>query len=373
MSSRLMGPSTSISIGQEPKQQSKYKTKMKALYAYFGLLDLHDIDSPGHSLYQLGLLDSIRETYGVKKFDFFTYYPPGEVEKARLSPYPDDGLGDMFVAMKASLIDEDRIDLSLMLERIREKHYSRLYLKARFRNLSTLSKKWLDAWLFELIIESAIEAGYSKSEIFILDTDLSLPDSFYQDYDEAVTTLIPSIHFPGISEGFLTACVNLRESMSKQRSIVYYGNINTASYKSGNAKSSDLIPILGRVAAFKGLDLTLICKPQDSVGITHIRHIERRDRPRIWSALSDSAFMLNVTKPKYEKERFIPARIYEALIFGMIPISSGFSFLCPAFSFSNDVELNEILTYLVRDCSDDDLLIAYRHFVDSYKKHARIN
>ena len=342
---------------------------MKALYAYFGLLDLHNIDSPGHSLYQLGLLDSIRETYGVEKFDFFTYYPPGEVEKTQLSPYPDSQLGDIFVSTKGSLIDEDRIDLGLLLERISEKQYSRLYLKARFRNLSTLSKKWMDAWLFELIVESAIEAGYSKSEIFILDTDLSLPDSFHQSYDEAVTILIPSIHFPGISERFLTECVNLRESMPKQRSIVYYGNINTASYKSGNAKSSDLIPILRRVADFKGLDLTLICKQQDSVGIAYAQHIERRDRPKIWSALSDSAFMLNVTKPKYEKEQFIPARIYEALIFGMIPISKGFNFLCPAFSFSDDIELNEILTYLVRDCSDKDRLIAYHHFVDSYLKH----
>jgi hypothetical protein len=346
---------------------------MKALYAYFGLLDLHDIDSPGHSLYQLGLIDSISETYGVKKFDFFTYYPPGEVAKAKITPYPDGPLGHIFESIKKSLIEEDRIDLGLMLERIRAKHYSRLYLKARFRNLSTLSKKWLDAWLFELIIETAVEAGYSKSEIIILDTDLSLPDRFFQEHDDLVTTIIPSIHFPGISEGLLATCVSLRESMPKQRSIVYYGNINTASYKSGNSKSNDLIPILARVADFKELDLTLICKQQDSIGLTHTQHVERRDRPRIWSALSDSAFMLNVTKPKYEKERFIPARIYEALIFGMIPVSSGFSFLCPAFSFSDDIELSEILTYLVKDCSDEDLLIAYRHFVDSYKKHARVN
>ena len=48
---------------------------MKALYSYFGLIDLHDIDSPGHSLYQLGLLDSIRQTFYHEKFDFYCYYP----------------------------------------------------------------------------------------------------------------------------------------------------------------------------------------------------------------------------------------------------------------------------------------------------------
>ena len=47
----------------------------KSLYAYFGLLDLHNIDSPGHSLYQIGLVDSLRESFGEEKFDFYSYYP----------------------------------------------------------------------------------------------------------------------------------------------------------------------------------------------------------------------------------------------------------------------------------------------------------
>jgi len=48
---------------------------MKSLYTYFGLLDLHSIDSPGHSLYQLGLIDSIANHFGQEKFDFLSYYP----------------------------------------------------------------------------------------------------------------------------------------------------------------------------------------------------------------------------------------------------------------------------------------------------------
>ena len=48
---------------------------MKSLYAYFGLLNLHTIDSPGHSLYQIGLMDSLRQTFGIDQFDFFSYYP----------------------------------------------------------------------------------------------------------------------------------------------------------------------------------------------------------------------------------------------------------------------------------------------------------
>ena len=50
------------------------KDNMKNLYAYFGLLGIHQVDSPGHSLYQLGLIDSICESYGECKFDFYSFY-----------------------------------------------------------------------------------------------------------------------------------------------------------------------------------------------------------------------------------------------------------------------------------------------------------
>jgi hypothetical protein len=341
---------------------------MKALYAYFGLLDLHDIDSPGHSFYQLGLLDSIREEHGVNRFDFFSYYPKAAIHLADRRSYPDDGLGIVFRSTKEALI-ENEIDFEETVKKIRNHHYDRLYLKARFRNLSTLSKKWLDAWQFETFIQFAVETGYSKEEIVILDTDLSLPDRFYEEYGDSVTVIVPSIDIPGISADFLEQCVDVWLLAEKKKSVVYYGNIDTSAYKAGNSKSEDLRKILSDISGFDGVDLTLICKGSDSIGIEHNTHVERGDRARIWSTLSESAFMLNVTKPKYEERRFIPARIYEAMIFGMVPISHGFHFLCPAFSFKDEMELKEILKYLVTDCDSSDLRGAYRHFVSSYRKY----
>ena len=75
--------------------------------------------------------------------------------------------------------------------------------------------------------------------------------------------------------------------------------------------------------------------------------------------------MVNITKEKYNDRKFIPARIFEAIIFGMIPISYKFNFLCPAFSFNNLEDLSEIYIYL-SECDDAGLDQAYKHFVNCY-------
>jgi hypothetical protein len=78
--------------------------------------------------------------------------------------------------------------------------------------------------------------------------------------------------------------------------------------------------------------------------------------------------MVNVTKEKYNDRRFIPARIFEAMIFGMIPVSYKFDFMCPAFSFDTLEDLFEIYTYL-GECDESGLEQAYKHFINSYLDH----
>ena len=75
--------------------------------------------------------------------------------------------------------------------------------------------------------------------------------------------------------------------------------------------------------------------------------------------------MLNITKEKYNEVKFIPARIYEAMIFGMIPVSYKFNFLCPAFSFETIEDLSEIYEYFY-ECDAAGLEQAYKHFINSY-------
>jgi hypothetical protein len=346
---------------------------MKSLYAYFGLLDLHDIDSPGHSLYQIGLVDSLRESFGEEKFDFYSYYPEEVVKSASLNSFPETELGKLFYKYRIELFDRPIHNIDEVLGLISQKAYSKLYLKARFRNLSTLSKKWKDARDFNKIIECAIVAGYLKNEIIILDTDLSLSDKFIEQTKDFVTILIPSIDFPGISNMFLVECVKLNLSQSKKGiSSVFYGNIDTSKYKSGNSKSEILPEALKWIARnhwSKDEDFYLICKKNDfdsfSNKLSSTQHVNRKDRIKIWETLESSRIMVNITKEKYNDRRFIPARIFEAMIFGMIPVSYKFDFMCPAFSFDTLEDLFEIYAYL-GECDEFGLEQAYKHFINSY-------
>ena len=346
---------------------------MKSLYAYFGLLDLHTIDSPGHSLYQIGLVDSLRESFGEEKFDFYSYYPEEVIKSTELNGFPETDLGKLFHKYRDELFDKPIHTINEVIQHISEKKYSKLYLKARFRNLSTLSKKWKDAKDFDRIIECAITAGYIKSEIIILDTDLSLSEKFIEQTKDFVTILIPSIDFPGISNMFLVDCVKLNLSKSKKGlNSVFYGNIDTSKYKSGNSKSDILPDVLTWISHkhwSKDEDFYLICKKNDFDSLPNkllsTYHIDRKDRGKIWEILELSRVMVNITKEKYKESQFIPARIYEAIIFGMIPISYKFDFLCPAFSFETIDDLIEIYTYL-SECEAAELSQAYKYFINSY-------
>lgn len=350
---------------------------MKSLYAYFGLMDQHRIDSPGHSFYQLGLVDSIRETYGDESFDFYSYYPKDLIESSMplIKRYSDDGLGTIFNNFTNSLFKNDKgLVLTLLfnnvIENIKSNSYKNLYLKARFRNLSTLRKKWLDALEFETIIETAISSGYSKEQINILDTDLSLSENFVQKYGDKITILVPSIDFPGISKKFLQTCTAFHE---KSRSIkdggcVFYGNLDTSKYKSGNSKSGMLqSAILELDKHYPKEKFRVICKEQDFLNgqFNSAKWVARSDRFLIWDTLCKSNIMINITKDKYNEEGFIPARVYEAMIFGMIPVSYGFDFLSKTFSFIDLVQLKEIIYYL-DECSPADYRIAYDTFIKEY-------
>jgi len=354
--------------------------KPTSLYAYFGLVDLHNVDMPGHSLYQLGLMDSLKETYGEIRFDFFSYLPDNIIDENSDTNgcFPANGLGSVFNAYYDELIADYCPSLDVVLTKIANKEYNRLYLKARFRNLSTLAKKWKDALSFEKIVDAAISAGYDANDIIILDTDLSLPGSFHKKYKGKVEIAMPSIHFKGISDRFLNACIAVHEAdYLKDASVVFYGNIDTSNYKSGNQKSTILPTCIGALQEeymnneIEEQPVVLIHKPTpEELSHPITNHINRKDRHEIWDALSISGIMLNVTKEKYDDLRFIPARIYEALIFGMVPVSYKFNWLSSTFSFETIEDMLEIVKYLRELDTSEDIKSAYLHFVKEYKEYS---
>ena len=352
-----------------------------SLYAYFGLVDLHTVDMPGHSLYQLGLIDSISETFGDEKFDFFSYLPDDIIDENTntSTSFPSNGLGTIFNKYYNQLIaDNYCVDLAHVLNTIAKKEYRKLYLKARFRNLSTLAKKWKDTLAFEKIIDAALAAGYTKNEIVILDTDLSLPGTFVQKYQGKLSFLIPSISFPGISNRFLDECIEYHsENYSKDGSTVFYGNIDTSNYKAGNHKSDILHECISELQnEYENNpsqdDMLFLIHKTTSTIVDHnpvTVHVGRHSRREIWDTLIPSSIMLNVTKDKYNIEQFIPARVYEALIFGMIPVSYTFEWLSKTFSFNNIEDFLEIVKYIRGLDNSEDIHTAYLQFVKDYKIH----
>lgn len=342
------------------------KTQSRALYAYFGQLGLFEDNIPGHTFYQLGLLDELSQLHKIDGFEFFNYIDgDAEIKDAR-PVFPNDKLGEVFDKYCDSLIFDYRIQFSKVINRIENKWYSKLFLKARFRNLSTLQKKLMDASRFETIIQTAIRAGYKPNEIIILDTDLSLSEDFIRKANDLGLTIeTPSISMCACSRRFLRSCVEVHtaESWKRPDHITYYGNLSFENYKTGHSKDPiirDIIDSIDNVEKFSGdkFTMTVAAKitqeleewiaPKSQVVIT-----SRHERGEIWNSLLHSLASINVSKNLYLETGFTPARVYESLMLGVIPVSYKDKRLHPAMSFETVEEFFEICKFL-SECSAED-------------------
>jgi len=308
----------------------------KALYAYFGEIGLFTDDIPGHSFYQVGLLDAISEHFGIEKFDFYNYLEIQSDEPNASPQFLDDPISRITKSFANVLIDQYRISYDTVLANISGKMYSKLFLKARFRNLSTLAKKIRDAHRFEEIIQLALSKGFEPANIIVLDTDLSMSGSFRDSLARAgVQIMIPSIDFPGIGQNYLDACmVNHKTTLKKRsQSLIYYGNVDFTNYKKGHEKNPIIFDIIKQSVCQVMFDQTkfhMILAAKDSPKIQEllsstklstIEFVPRTDRAAIWKALTSSLVSINVSKDLYLEKGFTPARVYESIIAGAIPVS----------------------------------------------------
>jgi len=353
------------------------KTTSKSLYAYFGELGIFDTNIPGHTFYQIGLIDSLAVKFEVEKFDFFNYisdhYTNGRVEPA--FPYPND-LGELMMIYSNKLIDDYQPSYPEVIERIRNREYSKLFLKARFRNLSTLQKKLKDASMFENIIKVALDSGYSPEDIVIIDTDLSLSESFLETISElGLSREIPSITMPGMSKRFMDACLEIHEKQQETRptNLIYYGNLVFDNYKEGHSKNpiiNDIIQSVDSTEMFDGTQFTMSVAAKKDLSLENwiskmdkVSLIARDERISIWEHFEMSLVSINVSKDLYLRERFIPARVYESIIFGVIPVSYK-SGQHPAMTFETVDDFWEICKFLA-ECSRKDYLKILRQCAES--------
>lgn len=329
------------------------------LYAYFGSFGTHStLDIPGHSFYQIGLLSAISKSYdGLFKFTLFSYLE--DIEQFSCT-FPKDEYGELMTSHALGLISSVERSLENVLKNIKSRSYHKIFLKARFRNLSTLTKKYKDTLVFERILKEILDTDFPRDRVFIVDTDLSLPIPFKQFLvSNEIKWIIPSIDFPGISADFASSFIdlNLKGKFSAESSntgVMFYGNIDASNYKQGHAKSDILIPILKQTQDIKTMSghsphLTIVAKvtPEIAEDITDTLFIRRNDRESAWSEFIKANICLNITKNLYDEVRFIPARLYESIIFGCIPVSYKFDWLDSAMSFNNVEEYSEIIKFIM--------------------------
>jgi len=351
------------------------KKSSKSLYAYFGELGLFDTNIPGHTFYQIGLMDSISEKFGTDQFDFLNYisdkYTSGSIDPE----FPAGELGELMTRYSRKLINNYQIAYSEVIEKIKNKEYDKLFLKARFRNLSTLQKKLKDAKIFEDIITTALEVGYAPENIIILDTDLSLSESFLSTIEElGLRREIPSITIPGMSKGFIEDCLKVHENSTEDRlnNIMYYGNLSFDNYKEGHSKNpiiTDIIQSVDSTQMFDGTQFTMSVAAKSDLSLENwigklnrVSLVPREDREFIWEHFSHSIVSVNVSKDLYLEKKFIPARVYESIIFGTIPVSYKWG-QHPAMTFETVEDFWEICKFLA-ECSRKDYLKILRHCAD---------
>lgn len=345
---------------------------MTNLYAYFGSFGTDfTLDVPGHTFYQIGLLDSIRKTYGDhKKFSVYSYI--SEKEPLTCS-FPNDLHGNLMRDFSHENIEYLVQNIDDVIDDIKNRKFNKIFLKARFRNLSSLSKKLKDTSNFERILETIISSGFPTDHVYIIDTDLSLPQSFI-DFSKkhGIHIVIPSIDFPGISIEMAAHFIDLnfkekfKEGANASSNVMFYGNIDSGNYKKGHEKSKILQDVLDSTGSIKTLtgnsaSLSIVAKitPEIQSKFTGNTLIKRNERLLAWNEFISSNICLNVTKDKYNEIGFIPARLYEAIIFGAIPVSYKFDWIEPGLSFENVHEYSEILKFLM-DLSPEDLGQLYR-------------
>jgi hypothetical protein len=224
----------------------------------------------------------------------------------------------------------------------------------------------MDANRFERIIKTALAAGYKPEDIVILDTDLSLSQDFLaKAKDLGLRIEIPSITMRACSKRFIESCleVHLAESYKRQNHLTYYGNLLFENYKAGHSKDPiirDIINSIDSVEMFNSDKFTMTIAAKSTpeleewiAGISQARLCPRQNRDEIWDSLLHSLASINVSKNLYLKEGFTPARVYESIMLGVIPVSYKDPRLHPAMSFETVEEFFEICKFL-SECSAED-------------------
>lgn len=383
----------------------------KYLYTYFGFLWPNSIDIPGHFLYQPFLLKEILHKIDKDsnyKIDFYSYLN-------NLETIPESVINknsyffkiSNYIRAWASIVINVRsknnnalLNIEEILYNIKKDNYDAVFLKARFRNMSTYSKKYYDTYKFEKILDTCIKA---KTPTYIIDTDCSLSEKFIDKYinpnnninilslgnidkvylnlnKEKMTNfkLLRGID-PKTFNDILPYITEEKNFINKEKLLIYYGNIAFKNYKANHTKSLNGLSIYFKYIENNPADFkySFLGKLEDFGNIynndmRYIENIKRNDRISIIDRHKKGICSINISKELYEKVDFTPARITEAFLFSNIPFvyRKNNNYLGVLPGFKNYLEFNEFIE-LIKE--QDTILPMFESYANKYLDHLKKN
>jgi hypothetical protein len=325
---------------------------MKVLYGYFGNILEHNLPYPGHPLYQLNFLDSLRNAFGIEKLDVF-YYTDEKVDKNIC--INNEVRSKLFAKLNPNIVNEVNVQ-----------DYDALFLKHRFRNASRLK----DTHLHDVAVyEDLIELGLSKGiPTYIIDTDASIINSFYKMFPgiTIISFFDTSIYPPGISVKKIspTSEILLEEVNAIDKKVLPMFTYDGNNY----FKDERLIECLGLVQKNSArLQSVMLGKGWENLA-PHI--FSREDRMQFYAICQLSGTTsVNLTKPLYEENCFISPRIIESFILGEFCLApSGYSVLPKDLLFDTNDEFIQKVLYFSEAWSKKALLIYAEEFLRKMKE-----
>lgn len=383
--------------------------KKNFLYGYFGNLSPNLLDIPGHFMYQPFLMEEVASRYTDSDYsmDIYSYIEDKDLDISKpvvfshyfpgINSLMNDWANKHLNSAARGTAEEycsPYVKLGTVISRIQAGFYDCLFLKARFRNPSTHAKKLYDVKKFENICKLATDNG---TPVIIVDTDLSLPDSFIENVinlndnfriiglgnvQKAYPKLDPSRILSskplyGISRHMLERVAASFEAdpgvfhrKATINALLYYGNIAFSNYKANHTKNREVLEYLIKLAEdLPKMFGVIIGKVEDERFLSHgYFHLARNMRIGISELHQRARLSLNISKALYDATDFSPARITESWIHGIIPLSysSNPNYQGnPGLVFTNYPELLECVKLYLMDSSIEDY---QKYFMQSIHK-----
>lgn len=292
---------------------------MKALYCYFGRFGDHNLDIPGHPLYQLFLLNSLAQKFNIDKFSVYYYDKP----KSFTNEFSI--LRDYRKHLHSKLIEYDDISFA---DALTDK-YDIVFLKYRFRNLSRLLAKSYDRLKFEKLFQTHGE------KVYIIDTDAEVKERcphvvsfFLKDWAYPSNDIIKLI--PVLEEDI----ANVVDVQDKTYQLTFIGN---------EYFKVDIAQKFAELAARTNVDLVVQGKWKFHPFLKAI--LPRTERVAGYNNLKFSDCSVQISKKIYLDFDFMSPRIFESWLLGTLIFSQN-SFMGAFSKFDGMIDLAEKIKLL---------------------------